>query len=193
MKANNIKRMSGIALLIALVVVLQVLSGVIPPVGGFSISLVLIPIVLGGAIYGPGVGALLGAAFGAIVFINCVSGADPGGHMVLQAGPVLCFLVVMGKGILAGTLSAAAYRVLKPLNPYLAMVVAAIVCPVVNTGVFIVCMVSFFSEVLSAWAGGSNILGYVLSGLVLMNFVPEVIINIIFSPAGQRIVNVIKK
>jgi len=185
--------MSGIALLIALIVVLQVLSGMIPPVGGFSISLVLIPIVLGGAIYGPSGGALLGAAFGAIVFINCVSGADPGGHMVMQANPILCFLVVMGKGILAGALSATTYRLLKPRNPYLAMLVSAIVCPVVNTGVFLVCMVLFFREVLSVWAGGSNILGYVLSGLVLMNFVPEVIINIVFSPAGQRIVNVIKK
>ena len=193
MKTNSIKKMSGIALLIALIVVLQVLSGMIPPVGGFSISLVLIPIVLGGAIYGPSGGALLGAAFGAIVFINCVSGADPGGHMVMQANPILCFLVVMGKGILAGALSATTYCLLKPRNSYLAMLVSAIVCPVVNTGVFLVCMVLFFREVLSVWAGGSNILGYVLSGLVLMNFVPEVIINIVFSPAGQRIVNVIKK
>jgi len=67
MKKANIKRMTGIALLIALVVVMQSISAMIPPVSGFSISLVLIPIVLGAALYGPSAGALLGAAFGIIV------------------------------------------------------------------------------------------------------------------------------
>ena len=67
MKNAKIKRMVGIALLMALVVVMQFLSGIIPPVGGFSISLVLIPIVLGAAVYGPGAGALLGATFGTVV------------------------------------------------------------------------------------------------------------------------------
>ena len=102
MKNAKIKRMVGIAFLMAMVVVLQFVSGMIPTVGGFSISLVLIPVVLGAAIFGPAAGAVLGGTFGTIVFINCVTGADPGGHMVFQAGPVLCFLVVMGKGILAG-------------------------------------------------------------------------------------------
>ena len=190
---NNVKKLVGVALLMALVVVLQLLSGVIPPVAGFSISLVLIPIVLGAAAYGPGVGALLGATFGTVVYINCVTGADPGGAMVLQANPVLCFLVVMGKGILAGTVSGWVYKLLKAKNAYVAMMCAAIVCPVVNTGVFVLCMFTFFIDVLSAWAGGGDLVGYVLTGFVLANFVPEMIINVIFSPAGQRILHVVKK
>ena len=100
MKNQKIKRMVGLAFLMALVLVLQILGGIIPPVGGFSISLVLIPIVMGAVLYGPKAGALLGATFGVIVYINCVTGADPGGAMVFQANPVLCLLVVLGKGIL---------------------------------------------------------------------------------------------
>lgn len=180
-------RMVGIAFMMALVVVMQSISGMIPPIGGFSISLVLIPIVLGAAVFGPGAGALLGATFGAIVYINCVTGADPGGAMVFQASPVLCFLVVMGKGTLAGLAAGAVYKMLKGKNSYLAMLLAAIVCPVVNTGVFVASMFLFFIDVLAAWAGGSNIVGYVLTGLILANFVPELVINIVFSPAGQRI------
>ena len=94
--------MTGTALLMALVVVLQFVGGMIPAVGGFTISLVLIPIVMGGAVYGPGTGALLGAVFGIVVLTGCISGTDPGGAMVFQAGPVLCILVVLGKGIAAG-------------------------------------------------------------------------------------------
>ena len=159
--------MAGIALLMALVVVMQFLSSMIPPVGGFTISLVLIPIVLGGAVFGAKAGALLGATFGIIVFVNCVTGADPGGAMVFQASPILCFLVVMAKGILAGFASANVYALLKNTHGYTAMLFAAIVCPVVNTGVFIACMLILFPEVLSAWAGGGEVLAYVLSGLIL--------------------------
>lgn len=193
MNKGKIKRMVSIAFLMALVLIMQMLSGIIPPIGGFSVSLVLIPIVLGAAIFGVGVGALLGATFGVIVFINCVTGADPGGAMVFQANPVLCFLVVMGKGILAGAASGAVYRALRNLNPYLAMMGSAVICPVINTGVFIACMLTFFKEVLSAWASGSELVAYILSGLVLCNFVPELIISVVFSPAGQRIYNVVKK
>lgn len=193
MKKEKIKRMVGIALLIALVVVLQAVGGMIPPIGGFSISLVLIPIVLGAAMYGPGAGALLGAAFGVIVYINCVTGADPGGAMVFQANPVVCFLVVMAKGVLAGLASGFVYKLLKGKNPYLAIICAAIVCPVVNTGLFVASMLLFFNEVLSSWAGGGDVLGYVLTGLVVANFVPELIINVVLSPVSQRVIHVIKK
>ena len=169
---KNVKKMTGVALLMALVVV---------------------PIVMGAALYGPQTGALLGAAFGVVVVIGCISGTDVGGAMVFQANPILCVLVVMGKGILAGFLSGVVYAALKQKNSTLAMVLAAAVCPVVNTGTFVLCMAAFFMDVLSVWAGGSNVLGYILSGLMLCNFVPELVINLIFSGAGVRILKSLDK
>lgn len=193
MRNNKIKRMVGIALLMALVLIMQFLGGVLTTASGFSISLVLIPIVLGAAIYGPSAGAVLGATFGAIVYINCVNGADIGGAMVFQANPILCFAVVMGKGVLAGLAAGWAYRLFQKWNTYFAMLLAAIVCPLVNTGTFIICMMAFFKDVLAAWAGGGDIIAYVLTGLVLANFVPELIINVVFSPFGQTIARIAKK
>ena len=193
MKNAKINRMVGIALLMAIVVVMQFLGGILTTASGFSISLVLIPIVLGAAVYGPGAGALLGATFGVIVFINCVNGTDIGGAMVFQANPFLCFLVVLGKGILAGLAAGWVYKAIAGKSKYIAMLLAAIVCPVVNTGVFVVCMLTFFMEVLSAWAEGGNVIGYIMTALVLANFVPELIINIAFSPASVRISGIVKK
>lgn len=193
MKNAKIKRMAAIALLMALVVVMQFISGLIPTVGGFSFSLVLIPIVLGAALYGPSAGAILGGTFSVIVYINCVTGVDAGGAMVFQANPVLCFLVVMAKGILAGMAAGAVYKLLSEKNRYIAMLCAAIVCPVVNTGIFVVCMLLFFIDVLNAWADGGALFGYIMTALVLANFVPELIINIVFSPASTRIVQIVKK
>lgn len=193
MKNAKLKRMASIALLMALVVVMQFISGLIPPISGFSISLVLIPIVLGATLYGPSTGAILGGTFGVIVYINCVTGADLGGAMVFQANPVLCLLVVLGKGVLAGMSAALVYRLFARRNKYIATLCAAIVCPVVNTGVFILCMMTFFKDVLAAWAEGGEVISYVLSGLVLCNFVPELIINIVFSPASTRIAQIVNK
>ena len=193
MNNRKIKQMAGLGLLIALVVVLQSLGGMIPPIGGFSISLVLIPIVLGAALYGPIGGVILGGAFGVIVVINCITGADVGGQMVFQAGPVLCIAVVMGKGILAGLASGLVYHILKNKAPFLGMVLAAAICPIVNTGVFVACMLTFFRDVLSAWAGGGDLMAYVLSGLMLCNFVPELIINLVFTPASNRILKIVTK
>ena len=73
------------------------------------------------------------------------------------------------------------------------MLFAAIICPVTNTGVFIVCMLTFFKDVLAAWAGGGDIIAYVLSGLVLMNFVPELILNVVFGSVGHTIIHVVKR
>lgn len=190
---TKIKNMVGMALLMALVIVLQFVSGMIPAVGGFSISLVLIPIVVGAAIYGPGAGALLGGVFGVVVTVNCINGTDIGGAMVFQANPALCVAVVLAKGILAGFAAGWAYCLLKKKNGYVAMLCCATVCPVVNTGLFVTCMMLFFKDILAAWAGGGDVLAYVLTGLILANFVPELIINVVFGTAGQRMIKLVKK
>ena len=194
MKNERIKRMVGIALLMAMVIVLQFVGSMIPPIGGtVSISLVLIPIIVGAAVYGPSAGAVLGGTFAVVTLINCITGADPGGSMVFQANPLMCILVVTGKSVLCGMTAGWAYRLISKKNAYIAMLCAAIICPLVNTGIFVTCMLLFFKPVLSVWAGGTDVITYVLTGLVLCNFVPEMALNIVFSPAGHQITRVINK
>ncbi len=194
MKNKKVETMVGISLLIAVMLVLQFVATAFPiKIGPVSLSLVLIPIVLGAAAFGPAAGSVLGGAFGVLAYIFCVNGMDGGGHMVFQASPVLCFLVVMAKGVLCGFVSGIVYRALRKVNGYFAMLCAAIVCPVVNTGVFLLGMYLFFMDVLKAWAGGSDVAGFVISGLIVINFLPELAINVVFSPAGQRILHAVKK
>lgn len=194
MKNTKVHKLVGIALLIAIMVVLQFLGTILPiKIGPVSISLVLIPIVIGAAVYGPGAGAVLGAAFGILANIFCANGMDGGGHMVFQASPVLCIIVVMLKGILCGYAAGWVYKLFSKKNGYVAMLCAAIVCPIVNTGVFLVGMRLFFMEVLQVWAGGSNVAGYILTGIVLVNFLPELALNIVVSPASQRVIRVVLK
>ena len=186
------KVLVGMAIFTALVVVLQLMSVVIK-IGMFSPSLVLIPIVIGAAVYGAAAGAWLGLVFGAVVFICCVTGADPGGNAMFLFNPAVTALICLGKGTAAGWLAALVFRALQHKNQMFATALAAIVCPVVNTGVFVACMLTIFKDVLSVWAEGGDVIRYVLTGLVLANFVPELIINVVFSPAGQRILQAVKK
>ena len=65
-KRTDVRKLAGMALLTAVVVILQLLGSFIR-FGPFSISLVLIPIVVGAALYGAGAGAWVGAGAGACV------------------------------------------------------------------------------------------------------------------------------
>ncbi len=190
-KSMGVKKLATLAMLIAVIVILQLIGSGIH-IGPFSLSFVLIPVVVGAALYGPISGAILGGAFGVIVVTCCITGMDPGGAMVWAANPLLCILVVMTKGIVAGLAAGFIYRLMQKKNAYLAMLCAAIVCPIVNTGVFLLGMFTLFPGVLQQWATGGNVLLYVLSGIVLVNFVPELIINIVVSPASQRIIHTVR-
>ena len=96
------QRMVGLAIFTAIIIVLQLVSTFIK-FGPFSITLAMIPIVVGAAVYGAGAGAYLGGVFSVVVLICCVTGADPGGAVVWNANPFLCIVVCMAKGIAAVT------------------------------------------------------------------------------------------
>ena len=182
--------MVALAILVAVVVILQLLGSFIH-FGPVSVSLVLIPIVVGAALFGPGAGALLGFAFSAVVFIATVTGADAGAFMLWQANPFMTALVIFAKGTGAGWVSGLVYRSLCEKNALTAAAAAAVVCPVFNTGVFLLGMVLFFQETLRAWAAGSALLTYVLFGLTGVNFLVELGLNLVLSPAVSTLIRAI--
>ena len=177
------------AILTALVVVLQFMGSFIH-LGMFSISLVLIPIVIGAATCGVGVGAWLGFVFGLVVLFS-------GGANLFLALDVLGTLVtVLVKGTACGFVAALVYRAVEKLNRYAAVVAAAIVCPIVNTGIFMLgCILFFMDDVPQlAEALGSSAAGLALFwGLAMANFLFELGMNIVLSPAIVRILNIRKK
>ena len=188
---SKVNRMVGMAIFIAIIVVLQVFGNFIK-VGTFSISLVLVPIVIGAAIYGAGSGAVLGGAFGVIVLINCINGTDIGGNMLWTANPAITAVLCLLKGILAGFVAGVVYSAVSKKNVYIGVICAALVCPVVNTGIFVTAMIFLYRDTLTLWAGDSNIIYYSLVGLAGINFFIEMGVNIVLSPVIIRIINAAK-
>lgn len=194
---DKMKRFVGISVLSALVVVLQLLAGMIS-VSGVAITLTLVPIVLGAAFYGPSAGGILGTVFGLVVYIGCANGSDIGGHMVFQANPFLCLLVCVGKGFLAGFGAGLVYRLISGksgsvVRASAGVFLAAVTAPILNTGTFCLSMYFLFQETLQAWANGSDLINYVIFGLCGINFLVELGINLVLSPAILTTIKAIRK
>ena len=185
-------RLTALGILTAIIIVLQIFSTFVK-IGPFSITLALIPIVIGAAMFGVAAGAYLGAVFGVVVLLMCIFGGDIGGAMVWNANPLMCAILVILKGSLAGFEAGVHYRALEKSNRIVATVVAALVSPIVNTGIFVLGMMIFFKDTLNAWAGGSDILYYIIFGLTGVNFLVEVATNIILSPVVLKIMDAVKK
>ena len=189
---NNVKRIAGVGIFAAIVVVLQILATFIQ-IGPFAITLVLVPIVIGAALFGIAAGAMLGGVFGVVVLIMTISGADPGAYMLWVANPLATYLVIMLRGILAGAAAGAVYQAFAKKNKFVAVVCAAIVCPVVNTGLFLLAMYFIFPSFVELWADGATPIYFLLIGLAGINFVIELVINIVLSPTIVRIINAVRK
>ena len=188
-KRFNTRKLTGLALLTAVVVILQFLGAFIR-FGPFSISLVLIPIVVGAALYGVLAGAWLGFVFGLVVLLS----GDAAAFLVIS--PIGTILVVLLKGALAGLCAGAVYKALSGRNETLAVIVAAIVAPVVNTGIFLLGCLVFFLPTVREWGqamGFENVGTYMIVGLVGGNFLFELLVNVILSPVIVRLVRLGKK
>lgn len=268
MSVFSIKRSSsltrtivGLGLLTAVVIVLQFI-GAFFKFGTFSISLVLMPIVVGAALYGVFAGAWLGLVFGVVVLLsgdaNLFLGINPFGTVVtvilkgvlagalsglvyvglanlfsknnsterfatiaacclLLIGGLVClcvglnikntedvitvldkfqihagtFCIVCGSILAALGLALLVYVLIKKpdLDVTAAVFVSAAVCPIVNTGIFLIGCRLFFYNTVKEWAGGSNVGVFMIVGLVGFNFILELAINLILSPAIVMLIN----
>ena len=186
MKKMTTKEMVLAAILTAIVVVLQLVGSTIK-LGPFSISTVLVPIVIGAATCGIGVGAWLGFVFGLIVLLS----GDAAAFLAVNVPGTI--ITVLAKGTLCGLISGVVYKALNKKNKYVAVCGAAIVCPIVNTGVFALGCFAFFMETITQWAGGSSAVQYVFAVLIGFNFLIEIVVNIVLSPVIVRLLNTRKK
>ena len=193
MNANSqgkTRRLAGLALFTALIVILQLLGNFIR-FGPVSVSLVALPIAVGAAVYGGAAGLWLGFVFGMVVLLS----GDAAAFFAFSVPGTL--LTVLVKGIACGGMAGLVYAWLSGKNRTLAAVAAGIVCPVVNTGVFLLGCRIFFMPMLADMAQnlgfGDNVGRFMIIGLVGVNFLAELGINIVLSPVILRLIRIGRK
>jgi len=189
LKRENIQRTAVLAMFTAIIIGLQYLGAFIR-FGKFSISAVLVPIVIGAVMYGPAAGAYLGGIFGLSVFMT----GDAADFFVVNVPGTI--ITVMLKGILAGLAAGLIYKAFEKRSKFAAAVSAAVTCPIVNTGVFLIGCRAFFWETLKGWGqalGYDGVFIFIVVGLIGFNFLFELLLNVILSPAIARIIDIGKK
>lgn len=185
-KGMQAKTLALGAILTALVIVLQLMGSVIH-FGMFSISLVLIPIVVGAALCGKYIGAWLGFVFGAVVLLS----GDAAAFMAVDV--IGTIVTVLLKGTLCGLVSGLIYELIAKKNQLVAVIMAAIICPIVNTGIFLLGCLVFFMPTIKSWAGDTEMISFMIFGLGLINFPVELGFNLVLSPIIVRLLKLTKR
>lgn len=182
-KKMSTKTMVFGAILTALVIVLQYISMAIRT-STFSITLSLIPIVIGALTCGVGMGAWLGLVFGAAVLWT--GDAAP----FWEFSPFATFMTVILKGVASGALPALVYNLFQKKHKVFATSFASIISPIANTGVFLIgCVLCFIPKVTELYG---NITVFLVT-IFGFNFAIELILNIIFAPTITRLLNIREK
>lgn len=188
-RKENIRIITVGAVLTALVIVLQFMGAFIR-FGVFSVSLVLVPIVIGAATCSIGVSAWLGFVFGVVVLLS----GDAAPFMSINlVGTIITVLV---KGTACGLVAGIVYKLLSKWNSFAGVLGASLICPIVNTGIFLLGCQLFFLDGITAWgteAGFTNVVAYMFLGLAGGNFIFELITNLILGPAAATLIKTIKK
>ena len=156
-----------------------------------NINVSLVPIVVGAAVYGWKVGAWLGLMSGAAILV-----AGQAADFLRDQAPSAPMATVLVKGTLCGLIAGLVYTALSKKNRWVAIIVAAVVCPVVNTGVFLLGCLLFFMDTLNGWAaalGYESAGAYMVLGLAGGNFLLEIGVNVVLAPVISRLIAVGKK
>ena len=199
---NKTLRIVQLAMLIAIIAVLQ-FTGATIPMGLVPLTFVLIPIVVGAFLLGPIDGAILGFVFGLITVIQ-----TPQSDLLMflfNARPIIYVTLAIIKATAAGFLSGLIYKALdkafKGKLVYLKTTIASVSAPIINTGIFALGMMVFFIPQLNAmpsqfpdlFGGFSNPFQVLFMGIILFNFIGEFLVSLVLSPAIVRIVEIIRK
>ena len=181
------KNIVGLAVLVSLLVVLNLLSTVFKIIT--NVNLTLIPIVLGALLMGVKGGLILGLISGLMTFLFGVLGVDPFTNVLFVNSPVLTFLTCVVKIAVAGAVAGWVYEIVK--NKHVAVFIASAIVPVINTLIFILGALTMYETIANNFS--QDVLYFLVIVCAGVNFLIELGINLVVAPAIYSTVKVIDK
>lgn len=181
MKKENIFKLSITAILVAIIAIMSFTPLGYLKIGLLSITFLTVPIIIGAVTNGPGVGALLGFAFGITSFIQCF-GMDAFGVALMQISPWKTAFMCIVPRTLMGLICGLCYKGLSntKLPSPVKYALSGITAPLFNTLLFMGTLIMFFwkSEYIQSVAdslGASSIIKFLVA-LVGVNGVLELVV-----------------
>ena len=186
MKVDSVRKITGVAILLAIEIVLQTIGNYIS-LGPVSINLSLIPIALGAILYGPIAGAFLGFGNGLFVLLA------PSTSAFLSYSVLGTIVTCLLKCTIAGLVAGLVYKLIEKKNALVAAIVASLLVPVINTGLFVLSVFTIFFGLFSEAVGNENMVKFVFLTMIGWNFIFEFGITAVLTPTIARIIKIVKK
>ena len=193
-KKRTIRKLVFIAILTAIIVVLQLLGNLFTFANGMALALV--PVAVGAILYGPGVGALLGFIMALIIL------TQPANYMFATSlvegeetlSVVKVIILILIKTTLAGFVSGLLFKLFyfiicrteKLTNRNILLIIgvaiSSIILPVINTGSCALMLLLFFNFM--------DVIRTMVVSFFALNFVIEMIIAFVTVPGIVAIINI---
>ena len=180
MNKEKKRKLIELVVLSAIVILLQ-LAGSAIRIGEFSISLILIPVVVGAVLCGPWAGGWLGFLFGAVLILTGETDA------YWETSHIYTIIDTTLRGAAAGFASGVVYSYVRRTKEDFAIVLASVTAPVVNTGVFIILTPILFYDLLAPIFGEGHVFAGMIKNYVSINFLIELALNMVLTPALIRL------
>ena len=181
-KRITTQQIVGTGLLLALEIIFQIIGNYLQ-IGPVNINLSLVAVVLAAVLYGPLSGAVLGFFNGLIVLLSPSTIA-----IFMPISPIGTVIACLLKCTIAGLVAGFVFKLFKNKNNLIGLIIASILVPVINTGIFSVVCLLFFRSFLESGVSETfpNIGAFLIFGVIGINFIVEIISTVALStPVGM--------
>jgi len=188
MENSSVRKITGVAILAALVIVLQLIGNYVT-LGPISINLALIPIAIGAIMFGPLAGAFLGLIDGVLCIV-----APSTLEFFMPFAPVWTVVTCLVKTSAAGALAGLVYKLVSKKNDTVGIILSSLLIPVVNTGLFALASFTVISDAIANLnAANVNVMKFVFLFVIGWNFIFEFGVTSVLSPTIVKVINIWKK
>ncbi len=198
MKQTQTKKIYDMVLLAILVAIMLIFNftplGFLK-LGAIEITFMILPIAIGAILLGPTAGAILGALFGILSFIQCF-GASPIGIVLLGINPFFTFITCIVPRVLCGLLSGLIYKAFSKIDKtkIVSYYIASLSTAVINTVLFVGCIILFFWQspdfikAMTDFGISTDTVWLFIVGFVAINGVIEAAANFIIGASVAKVV-----
>lgn len=181
-KRITTQQIVGTGLLLALEIIFQIIGNYLQ-IGPVNINLSLVTVVLGAVLYGPLSGAVLGFFNGLIVLLSPSTIA-----IFMPISPIGTVIACLLKCTIAGLVAGLLFKLFKNKNNLVGLIIASLLVPIINTGIFSIVCLLFFRPFLESGVSEAfpNIGAFLIFGVIGINFIVEIISTAVISiPLGM--------
>jgi len=184
MKAN--KKIALYAVLIAIESILCLISNYIS-FSNVNINLSLIIIAIAAFMLGPIGGLVLGLVNGVFALIA------PGTMIFITYSPLFTIIICLLKtgigGLIAGLIGKSKIK-----NGLVKAILAALLIPLINTGIYLIGCLTIFKGIYEALnTGNIDVVEFILVSVLATNFLIEIVVTVSLSPIIERIISLYKE